>query len=166
MSRATLRILQVTLSVVSALLIVPIAVNVGTGGDAPSWLQPYTNWLWPVAIACVALVIALEIWDMLQVSGRTTSARRPDDPRNYQLALAQVARYIEERQRGSLAERVRLALALDERPQEVQQPAHLVERVSGEAFQLSTDLTIADVYEQMSESMLILGAPGAGKTTQ
>jgi hypothetical protein len=41
-----------------------------------------------------------------------------------------------------------------------------VRRISGEAFQLSADQGIGEVFERMSESMLILGAPGAGKTTQ
>jgi hypothetical protein len=156
---------RIVLSAFASLLVVPVAVNIGTGGNAPAWLKPFVNWLWPIAIVCVVLVIALELWDKRESRG-SISTRRPNDPRNIQLALAQVARYVEARQRGSLAEQVRIALALDERPESVRQPAHLVQRVSGDEFQLSADLTIADVFVQMNESMLVLGAPGAGKTTQ
>jgi len=162
-----LRILQVTFGAAGGLLVVPVAVNLGTGGTPPPWLAPYVDWLWPVALGCVALVILIELCDKLLLDGRKPiTRRRPNDPRNYQLALAQAARHVELRQRGSLAQRVRLALALDERPAAVHQPVHLVQRVSGEAFQLSADLGIVDVFDQMNESMLILGAPGAGKTTQ
>lgn len=161
-SRQTLRIV---LSAVIGLLVVPVAVNIGTGGNAPDWLRPYINWLWPVAVACVLVVIALELWDRREPNG-TLSVQFPNDPRNVDLALKQVARYIAARQRGTLVEQVRVALSLDERPESVRQPTHLVQRVSGDEFQLSADLTIADVFQQMNESMLILGAPGAGKTTQ
>lgn len=138
-----LRILQVTVGAVGGLLIVPMAVNVSTGGTPPPRLTAYIGWLWPAAVGCVVLVILLELWDkLLPDERRTITVHRPNDPRNYELALAQAARYVELRQRGSLAERVRLALALDERPAAVHQPVHLVQRVSGEAFQLSADLGI------------------------
>jgi hypothetical protein len=165
MGKMILRMSQVTVGAVGGLLIVPMAVNISTGGTPPSWLTPYIGWLWPAAVGCVVLVILLELWDKLLPDERRIT-HRPNDPRNYELALAQAARYVELRQRGSLAERVRVALALDERPAAVHQPVHLVQRVSGEAFQLSADLGIGDVFDQMNESMLILGAPGAGKTTQ
>lgn len=165
MGRVLLRVLQIALTAVGGLLVVPIAVNVGTSGDAPDWLRPYVDWLWPVAIVCVLLVIALEVWDKVRVPKGTISGRRPHDPRNADLALAQVAKYVDERLRGSLAEQVRLALSLDERPAAVRQPGHLVQRVSGEEFQIAPDLGIAEIFEQLNESMLLLGAPGAGKTT-
>jgi hypothetical protein len=165
MGRVLLRILQIALTAVGGLLVVPIAVNVGTSGDAPQWLRPYVDWLWPAAIVCVLLVIALEVWDKVRVPKGTISARRPHDPRNADLALAQVAKYVDERLRGSLAEQVRVALSLDERPAAVRQPGHLVQRVSGEEFQIAPDLAIAEIFEQLNESMLLLGAPGAGKTT-
>ncbi|MEU4558717.1 NACHT domain-containing protein [Actinoplanes sp. NPDC023936] len=160
------RILQITLGAIASLLVVPVAVNVGTSGDAPPWLKPYINWLWPVALACVAVVIVLE-W-LSRREGRPAkpiSALHPDDPRNAPRALAQIAHYVEGRQKGALDEKVRLALALDERPTAVRQTVHLVQRISGADFQLSAEHGIADVFDEMDGSMLILGAPGAGKTT-
>jgi len=166
-SRPLLRVLQITLSAVATLLVVPFAVNISTGGDPPGWMRPFVGWLWPIAIGCVVAVIVLEAVDRLAPAARDKVIRhRVGDPRNIPLALAQVTRYVSARQQGSLAERVRIALALDERPAAVRQPAHLVARVSGDVFTLSPELGIADVFGQLNESMLILGAPGAGKTTQ
>src|SRR4051812_15933318 len=102
MSQAVRRILQITLGTVAGLLIIPVAVNVGTGGEAPRWLQPYAGLLWPVAIMCVLLIIALEIWDKIPMSKDSMSARRPHDRRNTSLALGQILRYLEDRQSGSL----------------------------------------------------------------
>jgi hypothetical protein len=166
MSKWLLRILQVSFTALAGLLIVPVAVNVGTGGTTPGWLTPFKDWLWPVAFVCVGLVIALEILDRILGARTVISVRLPNSSRNVDLALAQAKRYVELRQQGLLAERVQVALALDERPAAVRQPAHLVKRMSGEEFRLSATLGIADVFAEMDQSMLILGAPGAGKTTQ
>ncbi|MBU2669793.1 hypothetical protein KOI35_40420 [Actinoplanes bogorensis] len=110
------------------------------------------------------LIIALEVWDRLGGRDSATVTGRPDDPRNIRRALQQVSRYVQARQAGLLAERIRLTLG--ERPDAVRQPMHMVQRVSGAEFQLSDDAGILDVFDDMDESMLILGAPGAGKTTQ
>lgn len=165
MARVVLRVLQVTFGAVGGLLIVPVAVNVGTGGTPPGWLRPHVGLLWPAAVTCVGLVIALELCDKLVVGRTAMSVRRPNDRRNVELALIQVKRYVEQRLTGSLAERVRVALALDERPAAVRQPAHVVRRVGGQEFQLAPGLGVVDVFDQMDGLMLVLGAPGAGKTT-
>ncbi|MEU8243591.1 NACHT domain-containing protein [Actinoplanes missouriensis] len=166
MGRDVSRILQIAFGAIASLLVVPVAVNVGTSGDAPPWLKPYINWLWPVALVCVAVVIFVE-W-LTRREGAAVepiSGLHPDDPRNAPRALAQIAHYVEGRQKGALDEKVRLALALDERPAAVRQTVHLVQRISGADFQLSPTLGIVDVFDQMDGSLLILGAPGAGKTT-
>ncbi|MFC4072482.1 NACHT domain-containing protein [Actinoplanes subglobosus] len=153
------------LQVIIGLLVVPTLVNIGTGGSGPSWLTPPRQLLWPIAVACVAAILTLEAWERRAGRDRI-SVRHPNDPRNVELALAQVKRYVEARQRGSLGERMRIALALDERPDAVRQPSHLVQRIGGDEFRLSADIMIADVFGRLDESMLILGVPGAGKTTQ
>ncbi|WP_433830328.1 NACHT domain-containing protein [Actinoplanes sp. CA-015351] len=158
--------LQIAFGAVASLLVVPVAVNVGTSGDAPPWLKPFINWLWPVAIVCVAVVIFLEF--LSRRDGRPAgliSARHPEDARNAPRALAQISHYIQGRRKGALDEKVRLALALDERPETVRQTVHLVQRISGHEFQLSPGHGVTTVFDEMDGSLLILGAPGAGKTT-
>ncbi|MER7332876.1 MULTISPECIES: hypothetical protein [unclassified Micromonospora] len=160
-----LRVLQITVTTIVLAVIVPTAVNVETGGSFPAWLKPVGDWLWPAAIAGIASVVAIEAWTRRSPAYRI-STRHPDDPRNDTHALDQVQRYVELRMRGSLAEQVRVALALDEQPTAVLPPTNLVQRVSGSEHHLRIDDDILGVFDEMGESMLILGAPGAGKTTQ
>lgn len=45
-------------------------------------------------------------------------------------------------------------------------PERMVQRLSGVGFQLCDELGMDGVFDQLSESLLLLGAAGAGKTTQ
>ncbi|MFF5085182.1 NACHT domain-containing protein [Actinoplanes sp. NPDC000266] len=158
MGRATA---QVVLGVVGGMIIVPVAVNVATGGELPGALRPFGFLLWPAAALCLLLIIVLGLGD------RRRPPPRRDDPRNAGLALARVAHYVEQRRSGLLS--ARIPLTLDERPGAVRRPVHLVQRIGGTEFQISGEaggVGVIDVFDQMSGSMLILGAPGAGKTTQ
>src|ERR1700754_3448041 len=93
--RPLLRVAQITLFVVGTTLIIPVAVNIGTGGSPPGWLRPYVGWLWPGALACVVAVIALGAYDRLRPADGERSIRHPvGDPRNGPLALDQVARFL------------------------------------------------------------------------
>jgi hypothetical protein len=78
MTRTWLRILQVVISAVAGLLVVPVAVNIGTGGQAPGSLAPYVGWLWPVALAAVAVVVVIEVLNQRRNSPGF-STRRPED---------------------------------------------------------------------------------------
>jgi hypothetical protein len=52
-------VLAVTVSL--TLVLLPIAINVGTGGTAPRFLAPYAGWTWPLIglLWLVAIVTAL-----------------------------------------------------------------------------------------------------------
>ncbi|BBH71653.1 hypothetical protein ACTI_83380 [Actinoplanes sp. OR16] len=166
MGRGLLRFLQIVFGTVAGLVIVPVAVNIGTGGEPPEWMRPFVTWLWPVAGICVVVVAVLEYLSRRDDRPPPSMVTlHPDDPRNAPLALAQVTHYIKGRRKVGLDERVRIALDLDERPETVRQTVHLVRRLSGDEFQLSDQHGIADVFDEMGGSLLILGAPGAGKTT-
>ncbi|MFF5085181.1 NACHT domain-containing protein [Actinoplanes sp. NPDC000266] len=156
--------LQVLFGVVGGLIVVPTAINVTTGGELPERLRPFAGWLWPAAVTCLVLVVGLELWDKLRPGGSEISPHRPDDPKNIGRALKQVSAYVGARRGGLLAGRI--WLHFDERPSAVRQPLHMVQRVSGTEFRLSPETGMIDVFDQMDESMLILGAPGSGKTTQ
>src|SRR4051812_13935893 len=157
--RQVARALLVT---VGGLLLVPYAINVQTGGVPPAWLRPYAAALWPAALLCVAALAALEIAARRRVLLPLIPSRQ--DTRNVARAREHIIAYVGERRRGLLA--ARIALTLQERPDAVRAPVNLVQRDSdGEDVRIDASFRMADLFRSMDGSLLILGAPGAGKTT-
>jgi hypothetical protein len=158
------RALLVGLGVVVAALLA-VDINVITGGTLPSALEPYTSMAWPLAGVLVLVSVALTVWQWNDT--RTLSPRAGIDRRSFRdRALRQVGKYVEERMRGSLGNIVRIKLDLDDRPALVAPRQELiVQEVSGDRQPPPADLDIRAAYRYCDESMLILGAPGAGKTT-
>ena len=59
-----------------------------------------------------------------------------------------------------------MALDLEERTEAVEHPREMVLQASGEPNQpLPSSIQIADIFDRMDRALLILGAPGSGKTT-
>ena len=156
---------RVALVTVITLIVVPTLINMMTGGAVPSTLAPYARWLWPALAVLVVVVVVLEAWEPIVALFTPVDARRPHDPRNLHNALRQVLRYVQQRSHGTFAERVRVQVALEERPDAVLPPANLVQRVSGEETDVPSGTEIVEIFDNMQHLMLILGAPGAGKTT-
>ncbi|TCC54087.1 NACHT domain-containing protein [Kribbella capetownensis] len=162
MLRAVVLVLTVSLT----LVLLPIAINVGTGGTAPGFLAPYADWTWPVIGALWLVAIVTALFEFRSRRLPTVSGRSADQPRNRTNALARVDLYLSQRVAGSLASRTRIALALDERPEAVIRPYDLlVQPLDSSPRPVSDDTDIGTVFDQLQDSMLILGAPGAGKTT-
>jgi DNA polymerase III delta prime subunit len=65
----------------------------------------------------------------------------------------------------SLHHVVRIELDLEERPDAVGDPWEMVVQTKGERRSLPRGVGITEVYDEMEGDLLILGAPGAGKTT-
>jgi hypothetical protein len=66
----------------------------------------------------------------------------------------------------SLHSAAMIALGLEERTEAVEHPWEMILRASGEPNQpLPPSTRIADIFDSMDRALLILGAPGAGKTT-
>jgi hypothetical protein len=157
-------VLVVTVSL--TLVLLPIAINVGTGGTAPGFLAPYADWTWPLIGLLWLIAIVTALFEVRSRRLPTVSGRSADQPRNRPNALARVDRYLSQRVAGSLASRTRIALAVDERPEAVVRPYDLlVQPLDSTPQQVPDDRDIATVFDQLQDSMLILGAPGAGKTT-
>ncbi|MGW1343902.1 NACHT domain-containing protein [Kribbella sp. NPDC002412] len=160
--RAVVLVVTVSLTVV----LLPVAINVGTGGTAPGFLAPYAGWTWPLIGILWLIAIVTALFEFRSRRLPTVSGRSADQPRNRPNALARVDRYLSQRVAGSLASRTRIALAVDERPEAVVRPYDLlVQPLDSTPQQVPDDQDIAAVFDQLQDSMLILGAPGAGKTT-
>ncbi|TDD48744.1 NACHT domain-containing protein [Kribbella antibiotica] len=157
-------VLALTLS--SSGVLLPIAINVGTGGTAPPFLAPYVDWVWPLIIVLWAVFVATGLAEIrARQRNPVIAARSGDTPRNRAIVLTEVNRYLRQRVDGSLAARTRVALALDQRPELVGRPFDIVVRRTDGEHRLPDDAPIGTVFDELELSMLILGAPGAGKTT-
>ncbi|WP_329483242.1 NACHT domain-containing protein [Kribbella sp. NBC_01484] len=162
MVRAVVLVVTVSLT----LVLLPIAINVGTGGTAPRFLAPYAGWTWPLIGLLWLVAIVTALFEFRSRRLPTVSGRSADQPRNRPNALARVDRYLSQRHAGSLASRTRIALALDERPEAVLRPYDLlVQPLDSAPREVPDETDIAAVFDELQDSMLILGAPGAGKTT-
>ncbi len=104
--------LVVTISL--TLVLLPIAINVGTGGTAPAFLAPYVGWTWPAIGVLWLIAIVTGAGGVPEPPDGRTLGRSADQPRNRPNALARVDRYLADRFAGSLAPYTNLALALDE----------------------------------------------------
>lgn len=150
---------------VSAVLL-PTAINIGTGGTAPAFLAPYTAWTWPVIGVLWAVSVVVGLWEMLARQQSAITSRPVDHPRNRPNALDRVERYVGQRFSQSLAAKARIELDLDERPDAVIRPQSLtVQPVGGAEKAIASNAPISEVFDELHQSMLILGDPGAGKTT-
>jgi hypothetical protein len=152
-------------SVSLTLVLLPIAINVGTGGTAPAFLEPYVGWVWPLIGVLWVLVIGTALLEVRNRRRPRLSNRGADLPRNRLNALDRIDRYLSERRAGSLASRTRIALELDGQPDAVRAFDLLVQPLNKAARRIPHGEDIAAVFDELEDSMLVLGAPGAGKTT-
>ncbi|WP_238173400.1 NACHT domain-containing protein [Kribbella speibonae] len=164
--RALLRGVVLVVTVSLGLVLLPIAINVGTGGTAPAFLEPYVDWVWPAIGVLWVVAVLTALFELRDRRLPTVSSRAADQPRNRTNAIARIDRYYSERRTSSLAWRTRVALALDEHPGVVVRPYDLfVQPLDSAPRQVPNEADIAGVFDELQDSMLILGAPGAGKTT-
>jgi len=161
-----LRAVVLVLTISLTLVLLPIAINVGTGGTAPAFLEPYVGWTWPVIGLLWVIAIVTGLFEVRSRRTVAQLARSADQPRNRPNALDRVDRYLDGRFAGSLASRTRLALDLEEQPGADLQTYDLLVRPLGEVDALiRAGSDIGTAFDELQDSMLILGAPGAGKTT-
>ena len=88
-------------------------------------------------------------------------------PNAEQNLLAEVRKWVQLRLEGQLHHAVRLNLQKETQPQQVRRPWGMEVKVAiAQPSQLlSPETTIKQVFDQCGERLLILGEPGAGKTT-
>ncbi|MER5644866.1 hypothetical protein [Streptosporangium sp. NPDC002524] len=145
---------------VSTLVLLPIAINVATGGTAPSFLTPYGHLIWPAIIVLWLVTAALGTWDRLK-----RHLRFIDPPNNRANALAQVERDVRQRLEQSLGGCPMIELGLDEESDAVRGSDIIVPPVAESQRPGDHNPGILPLFDSMQQSLLVLGAPGAGKTT-
>lgn len=149
--KKTLLIIGVTVT----LVLLPVMINLATGGS----IAPFSSWVWPTIGALLFAAIMLGLWEL-----RGLTSNFPDHPKNRPNALDRVDRFVRESLENSLSEKVRIALALDE------QPAHVVRQSTLRVHPVDSPPrenvgSVQEAFDVLDSSMLVLGAPGAGKTT-
>ncbi|MEY7973068.1 NACHT domain-containing protein [Saccharomonospora xinjiangensis] len=155
----------IVLAVTTNAVLMPTAINIGTGGTPPGFLAPFVEWTWPAIGVLWGIVIAAGLWEWS--SQRTSVTHRPiDHPRNRPNALARVTKTVSGRFGQSLAAEARIELDIEVRP-DVVRPAELtVQPVNDGAEQVvPSNIALIQAFDMFQGSMLILGNPGAGKST-
>ncbi|MDX3661701.1 NACHT domain-containing protein [Streptomyces sp. ID05-26A] len=152
----------------TTLVLLPIAINVGTGGTAPPLLQPLTGWLWPLVGLMFLVAVALGVWDRIGDARPPKVSDRWRNQHERTSNLAAVQSYVERRRASSLFARmsVELGLSLASQPAMVQRPDDY--RPDDPMLRLETLFSSGEItarFEAERRELLILGAPGGGKST-
>jgi energy-coupling factor transporter ATP-binding protein EcfA2 len=144
--------------IVTALLL-PLAINVATGGSVRPWTDP----IWVALVLLMALGIALAPWQ--KVTAGSGAVGRRFDRRNRRNVLKQVDRSVRRRLEHSLSNVAKIELGLETAPIYIAWPSELVPDPDENDVTSLTSDDIAQWVVRQSESVLILGEPGSGKTT-
>jgi hypothetical protein len=157
------RALFVALEAIVVLVLLPVTVNVATGGSAPPGLALLRPVAWYVVAALALIAVSLAVWRFVAESRAPLAFR--------------YSGFHQERQRrrvlDRLTERVRgeLAKLFEDIPWIEPRLAFAVGAVTPSADILATDPgdsrpeDIGHAFDLFDRSMLILGSPGAGKST-
>ena len=165
MSRNLLLVLSLALCTV----LIGVFTNIGTG-YLPEWVKPYRGYAWPALAITVLLLMVLLVID--KRSQQTAPPVLPDQARLKRNRLRMLARVRHDWIGGvlnqSLYQAARIDLGLEDRPGLVDHPLTLVVQEAAKPARLLPLRTkIRTVFDAHSGSggLLILGAPGGGKTT-
>ncbi|TKK87400.1 hypothetical protein FDA94_18045 [Herbidospora galbida] len=159
------RTVLLVLAAADGLVLLPIVINYATGGEAPAWLKPYEGWIWPLVGLLAVTAIVFTVLQSLEKrpEGRIAGYVHPDFRSR---AIANIRRYVTQRLDQSLVRVARARLDLDAVSDAVGAPPRTWHVTRGEdPWEPPPGASPLDVYDHLDGSMLILGSPGAGKTT-
>ncbi|WP_242058211.1 MULTISPECIES: hypothetical protein [Nostoc] len=108
-----------------------------------------------------------DIWNIF-FGQQTTPVGNPARPKNERILLAAVKEEVTARLRQSLHNAVLINLGKESQPQQVRRPWDAEIKIGlKSAVPLTDTTTILEVFdsEEVTRKLLILGAPGSGKTT-
>lgn len=162
--RRAKRLLVVT-AAVNGLVLLPFAINVVTGGYLPRLLEPY-RWLsWPAMAVFGLIAIFAAVQGVGELPRRLGIRRGLVVPEDRAEATESIRSYVRVRLDQALGQVVHAQLDLETRREAGVAPTEWYVGVPGRLWEPRDDASVIDAYDQFDESLLILGEPGAGKTT-
>lgn len=147
------------------LVLLPIAINVGTGGTAPGPLQPLVGWLWPLVGVLLVIAVPLMVKDW---RGGVEPLKAWKHPMERASSLARVEHYVRTQRSNAFDQLVlaELRLELSKQHDVVERPqAYNLDDPLQPLEALFTNKNIAAAFAEHRHRLLIRGAPGSGKTT-
>jgi DNA polymerase III delta prime subunit len=173
-SRAARRWLKIT-AVVGALVAATVALGLWT--TPPGWLAgpqrlaaAVLRWTQThvLTVGGIGLLVSMLAFIDQHLERRREHPSPPDDrrrARDRQIMLDRVRyRWITSVLDQSLAHETRIRLGLARRPDAILTPAMTVRTPGGNSGPLPGEVSITKVFDQLGGGLLILGAPGSGKT--
>jgi TPR repeat protein len=161
------RLTKRSLAAASALLVVSLSVTVGVAdGVLPGSWRPYFWVAWPVSLA-LALVYA-------KTEALRAEAEEPQQARGTVAGRSRArARLLERVQRSwitevlerSLYQEARLELGLEKTADEPHPWGMVSAAASGPREPVLPGTPVSDIFNELDQAMVVLGAPGSGKTT-
>ncbi|MEZ0075361.1 hypothetical protein [Planotetraspora sp. GP83] len=147
-------------------VLLPVATNLATSEPLPSWLEPYRSWAWP-AVVTLGLVAAFLALAASRPAGVATGPRMygKTRPAAREWALENIRDYVTQQLTIKLGDMVRADTRIEQRPGAVT-PAlsNHVRRLGASAD--AARLSVREAFDESGRSLLLLGPPGAGKSTQ
>ncbi|GLX97880.1 hypothetical protein [Herbidospora sp. NBRC 101105] len=156
--------LMVVLATAVGSVLLPVAINIATGGAVPAWLEPHRSWAWPVVLVLGLVSIVLAVLQLLAASPESKIGRLIR-PGFRDRASAHVRHHLDQRLDQEPIRAIRVQLDLDLVPDAVLPPPPADRVGPGAPLRVMENARPLDVYDRLDGSMLILGAPGAGKST-
>jgi eukaryotic-like serine/threonine-protein kinase len=153
--------LQTAIGLLLLTVLIGVLTNIATGN---AWGE-YTPLAWALLVLCVGGAIVLTVRQVHLERESSISAAVADTNRSRMLARVE-ASWVKGVLEQSLYQVARIELGLEYNPKAVAHPwESMVQRPNQPNQVLPGGKAAIEVFDQLGQELLILGAPGAGKTT-